>query len=253
MAKRLVFESPVWDPEITMIWSARHTSIFWLLALNFALGGCTEKTDEAKPVHSASGHAYFQALTGDDSDSDKSRWDSLYSRHKGYVFGKEPASYLVESLDQLPVGRALDIAMGEGRNAVFLAKKGFEVVGVDISDVAVRKAKRLARENNVRIRTVTQDLNKYQIEPESFDVILVFYYLQRSLVPAIIKGLKKGGVVVFENNTIDQLKYDKTQNRDFLLQKGELKSMFRELEIVKYRETDDGKNAVASLVARKRK
>ena len=143
--------------------------------------------------------------------------------------------------------------MGEGRNAVYLAKKGFQVVGVDISEVAVKKAKRLARENKVNIRTVTTDLNKYQIEPAKYDVIMVFYYLQRSLPAAVIKGLKPGGMLIFESHTVGQLTHDKTQNRDYLLAKGELKAMFKDLEIVKYRETDDGKNAVASLVARKRK
>lgn len=230
----------------------KKTAVFALF-LPLLAGGCTRREEAEKKTHGSSGYAYFQALTGDDSDSDKSRWDSLYSKHKGYVFGKEPAGFLAENLERLPVGRALDIAMGEGRNAVYLAKKGFEVVGVDISDVAVRKAKRLARENNVRIHTVTQDLNKYKIEPESYDVIMVFYYLQRSLTPEIIKGLKKGGVVVFETNTVDHLKYDKTFNREYLLEKGELKAMFKDLEILKYRETDTGESAVASLVARKRR
>jgi SAM-dependent methyltransferase len=200
-----------------------------------------------------SGYTYYQALTGDDSDSDKTRWDNLYRKSKGYVFGKEPARFLVESLASLRVGRALDIAMGEGRNAVFLAKKGFDVTGVDISEVAIRKAKRLARENKVRIATVGADLNKYQIAPETYDVILVFYYLQRSLAPQIVRGLRPGGILVFETHTVDQLRYDKKYNREYLLAKGELKSMFgKELEIVKYSETDDGKEAVASLVARKR-
>jgi SAM-dependent methyltransferase len=200
-----------------------------------------------------SGFNYFQSLTGDDSDSDKSRWDNLYRKSKGYVFGKEPATFLVENLQQLPIGRALDLAMGEGRNAVYLAKKGFDVVGVDISEVAVRKAKHLARENGVRIQTVIADLHKYQLQPESYDVILVFYYLQRSLVPQIVRALKPGGVLVFESETVDDLKHHKTQNHAGLLEHGELKTLFNGLSVVKYAETDDGKRAVASLVARKPK
>jgi tellurite methyltransferase len=201
----------------------------------------------------SSGYTYYQALTGDDSDSDKTRWDNIYRKNKGYVFGKEPARFLVENLGQLKLGRVLDIAMGEGRNAVFLAKKGFDVVGVDISEVAIRKARRLARENKVRISTVSADLNKYQIAPESYDVIMVFYYLQRSLAAQIVRGLKPGGVLLFETHTLEQAKRDKSYNRDYLLAKDELKAMFgKELEIVKYHEADDGKDAVASLVARKR-
>ena len=192
---------------------------------------------------------YFQKLTGDDADTDKARWDKLYSKHQGYVFGKDPVQFLVENLSSLPKGRALDLAMGEGRNAVYLAKKGFNVEGVDISDVALRKAKRLAQEQGVRIRTITADLNKYQIEQDSYDVIMDFYFLNRTLIPQIKNGLKKGGVVIFENYTKDQLKYDKTQNKTYLLELGELKELFKDLKIIKYRETDNGKEAVASIVA----
>ncbi|MBI3558366.1 MAG: class I SAM-dependent methyltransferase [Deltaproteobacteria bacterium] len=177
----------------------------------------------------------------------------MYSKNKGYVFGKEPAASLVENLNLLPIGRALDLAMGEGRNAVFMAKKGFEVVGVDISEVAVRKARRLAKENKVHFKAVVADLTKYQIAPESYDVIMVFYYLQRSLNPAIVRGLKPGGILVFENNTKDQLKYDKAASPEYLLAKDELKTMFKGLETLKYENVDDGKSAFSLLIARKRK
>lgn len=196
---------------------------------------------------------YFQKLTGDNSDSDKSRWDKMYSKHKGYVFGKEPAAYLVEVLSLLPKGRALDLAMGEGRNAIYLAKKGFNVDGVDISEVAIRKARRLAMEQGVRVKTIIADLNKYQVEAETYDVILDFYFLNRDLIAQIKKGLKKGGVVVFENYTRAHLKYDKAQNKAYLLNNGELKELFKDFEIVKYREIDNGKEALASIVARKPK
>ncbi len=198
-----------------------------------------------------SSYNFFQKLTGDDGGTDKNRWNKIYKKHKGYMFGKEPAQFLAQNVSTLPIGKALDIAMGEGRNAIFLAKKGFDVEGVDISEVAIQKAKRLARENNVKIKTTIADLNKYQIAPNTYDVIIVFYYLQRSLIPQIKQGLKPNGVVVFETNTVEQLKYDKTLNKSYLLEKEELKNFFKDFTFLKYAETDDGKNAVASLIARK--
>jgi 2-polyprenyl-3-methyl-5-hydroxy-6-metoxy-1,4-benzoquinol methylase len=170
-----------------------------------------------------------------------------------YVFGKEPAEVVVENIESLPVGRALDIAMGEGRNAVFLAKKGFIVEGVDLSEVAIRKAKRLAKENKVEITTTAADLNVYQIRPESYEVILNIQYLQRSLIPQIKRGLKRGGVVVFENQTLDQLKLPNSEGirRDFLLGSGELRELFKEFKILHYSEKNDGKQAVARLIAMK--
>jgi tellurite methyltransferase len=204
-------------------------------------------------ANAGTGYTYFQTLTGDNADSDKARWDVVYGKNKGYVFGKDPAAFLSENLNLLPVGRTLDLAMGEGRNAVFLAKKGFDVLGVDISDVAIRKAKRLAHDNGVRIRTLVTDLNHYQIPPDSYDLILVFYYLQRSLIPQIVRGLKPGGVLVFENYTTGEMKYDKGQRRVDLLEKDELKTLFKDLVTEKYQEVDNATEAYASLLARKPK
>lgn len=204
--------------------------------------------DQAMPSNTQ----VFQNITGDESVGIRGLWDQFFNTNH-YVFGKEPAPFLKKNVTKLPVGRALDIAMGEGRNAVFLARKGFLVDGVDISAVALRKARRLARENRVRINTINADLNHYRIRPEFYDVIVNIDYLQRSLVPQMIGGLKKGGVVIFENYTIDQLQnpQGKSIPAEFLLKKGELKKLFKDLKIEFYGETNDGKSAVARLIGRK--
>ncbi|MGE0614497.1 MAG: class I SAM-dependent methyltransferase [Bacteriovoracia bacterium] len=225
-----------------------RTVIF--LALT-AIWGCSSERRATEPL--TPGKSNYQQVTGDDSSETRSRWDALFSTHQ-YVFGKDPAKFLQVHVGKLPIGRALDIAMGEGRNAVFLAKKGFSVDGVDISEVALRKARRLAKENQVSINTIYADLATYAIKPGHYDVIVNIDYLQRSLVPHIKRGLRKGGVVVFENNTVEQLNNPsgKSMNRDFLLETGELKKLFSDFEILVYLETNDGAEAKASLVARKR-
>jgi SAM-dependent methyltransferase len=194
----------------------------------------------------------YQMVTGDDSEEDRRQWNALFNT-KTYVFGKEPARFLSDHIQLLPVGHALDIAMAEGRNSVYLAKKGFSVDGVDYSEVAIRKAKLLARENKATINTINADLNTYTIKPESYEVIVDIQYLQRSLIPQIKRGLRHGGVVVFENYTVDQLNNALGQSlrRDYLLNRGELKELFKDFEILVYSETNDGKDAVASLIARK--
>lgn len=196
----------------------------------------------------------LMALTGDEDYGDeRTAWDKTYQR-KGYVFGKDPAEFLAKNVELLPKGRALDIATGEGRNAVYLAKKGFLAEGVDISVVGLRKAKKLAAENGVQIQTVNADLNAYKIKPDNYTVILNFYYLQRSLFPQIKAGLKKGGVLVFETYTKEQLKNPggATWEKEYLLEPGELKKAFADLEILHYSESNDGKQAIASLLARKK-
>ncbi len=206
-------------------------------------------------IFSPKGVNLYQKVTGEDAEEDQKGWDALFET-TDYVFGKEPSEFLKKHVSVLKKGgRVLDLAMSEGRNAVFLAKYGFKVEGVDFSEVALRKAKLLARERNVSIKTIKADLNLYKIEPAAYDVILSIHYLQRSLIPQMKKGLKPGGIVVFENYTMEQLNNDdgRSLRRDYLLEKGELKSLFSDLDIMVYSETNNGKEALAQIIARRSK
>jgi len=124
-------------------------------------------------------------------------------QEKEFALGKEPNPFLKKHIHLLPKGKALDIASGEGRNAVFLAQQGFEVDAVDISGKGLKKAQKLAREQGVKIKTFLVDLDQYQIEKERYDLIANFYYLKRRLIPRIKKGIKKGGRVVFETYLLE--------------------------------------------------
>ena len=128
----------------------------------------------------------------------KSQWDQRDSK-RTYVYGKLPAKFLAENFDYLATSNTiLDMGMGEGRNAVFLAQKGHQVTGIDISSVAIKKARQLAKENGVRINTIVGTLNKYAIAPESYDAIICFYYVDRELSKKIYNWLKPGGILIFE-------------------------------------------------------
>ena len=103
----------------------------------------------------------------------------------------EPAPFLVENAGLLPKGRVLDVAMGNGRNAIYLARMGFEVEGVDVSTEAIGQALIAAQEAGVSIKAVVADLEKdYHIPQNTHDVIICFNYLQRSLIPAMKQGAK---------------------------------------------------------------
>lgn len=232
-------------------------TFLWIVLFPFlflALAQAEEESEGMGRDSAKSRTTRLMALTGDeDFGDDRTAWDRTYAR-KDYVFGKDPVDYLVKHIDLLPKGRALDIATGEGRNAVFLAKKGFSVEGVDISAVGLKKAQKLASENGVKMQTVNADLNRYKIKPNTYTVILNFYYLQRNIIPQIKAGLKKGGVVVFETYTMEHLKNPggSTWDKEYLLEPGELKKLFSDFEIIQYSETNDGKSAIASLLARKK-
>jgi tellurite methyltransferase len=165
----------------------------------------------------------------------------------------EPARFLAENLEILPKGRALDVAMGSGRNAIYLAKMGFEVEGIDISSEAVRDALKRARSVGVSLEARVADLEgDYRIERGAYHVILCFNYLQRSLIPQIKEGLRVGGMVVYETFIIDQARFGKPRNPDYLLKHNELLEMFRDFRCLRYREgIAEKERAVASIIAEK--
>ncbi len=165
----------------------------------------------------------------------------------------EPAPFLVENIRLLPEGRALDVAMGTGRNAIYLAKMGFDVDAVDISPEAVNAALESARKAGVAIRARVANLKgDYSVEKSAYDVIICFNYLQRSLIPQIRDGLRKGGMVVYETFIVDQAQFGKPNNPDYLLQHNELLDMFHDLRCLRYREGIMGScKAIASIIAQK--
>jgi SAM-dependent methyltransferase len=187
---------------------------------------------------------------------DKKRWNERF-KEKKFALGKKANPFLRKHIDLLPKGKALDLAAGEGRNAVFLACHGFEVVAVDISEAGLSKARKLAKEMNVRIQTILADLDTYPIKKEDYDLIGNFYFLDRGLIPKIKRGLKKGGRVIFETYLLEQrdLGTKGPRNPKYFLKHNELLKLFKKLRVLYYREgifTENGrKKAVASLIAEK--
>jgi SAM-dependent methyltransferase len=101
-------------------------------------------------------------------------WDRRYAG-SGLLWTAKPNRFLVAETSELPAGRALDLATGEGRNAVWLAERGWKVVGVDFSRVGLEKAQHLAVERSVEVEWLQADLLDYRPEPRAFDLVLAFY------------------------------------------------------------------------------
>jgi len=188
--------------------------------------------------------------------ADKKRWDKRFAR-KEFALGKEPNPFLKKHIGLFPKGRALDIATGEGRNAAFLAQKGFEVDAVDISQKGLRKARELTREKGVKVNLLLVDLDLYQIEKDRYDLIADFYFLERRLIPKIRKGLKRGGMVIFETYILEHrtLGAGGPRQAKYFLKPNELLRLFKDFRVLFYREgifKEGGRRkAVASLIAEK--
>jgi tellurite methyltransferase len=195
-------------------------------------------------------------VTGVIVKTDQKKWDKRFGR-KEFTLGKEPNPFLKKYIHLLPKGKALDIASGEGRNAVFMAQNGFEVDAVDISEKGLKKAQKLATEEGVKIKTFLVDLDQYQIEKGRYDLIANFYFLRRRLIPKIKKGLKKGGKVIFETYLLEHRKIGTggPKQAKYFLKPNELLRLFKGFRILFYREgifREGGrKKAVASLIAEK--
>jgi 2-polyprenyl-3-methyl-5-hydroxy-6-metoxy-1,4-benzoquinol methylase len=160
-------------------------------------------------------------------EADRKRWNERYAAD-GYLLGVAPAPFLAGQMERLlslcPGRRALDIACGEGRNSVFLARHGFSVTGIDISEQALAKGKRLAEEAGVRCDFRRADLEECAITG-SYDLILNINFLLRSLFPSLVAALTPGGILLVD--TI--LAVPETLSRyrpEHLLRPGELALLF---------------------------
>jgi rhodanese-related sulfurtransferase len=176
-----------------------------------------------------------------------------------HCMGLVPSSFLVDNFDLLPRGLALDVAMGEGRNALYLATRGFDVDGVDADPRRVARARVAARKLGAPIRAMVGNVEDgtYIIPIETYNVIVVFNYLHRPLFKDIQDGVVPGGVVVYQTYTVEQARFGSPTDPNFLLAPGELRQRFAEWEVLRYREVvgparrGGPSRAVAGIVARK--
>jgi rhodanese-related sulfurtransferase len=170
-----------------------------------------------------------------------------------------PTPWLVENFNLLPKGIALDVAMGNGRNAIYLATRGFDVDGVDVDPDVVAQARATARRFHAPIRALIGNVEDgtYIIPMEAYDVIVVFNFLHRPLFRDIKDGLKPGGVVVYQTYLEDQIRFGRPKNPAHLLAPGELADVFSEFEVLRVSERVDSAVpggplcALAGIVAKK--
>ena len=174
-----------------------------------------------------------------------------------FACGKRANPFLRGHIALLPKGKALDLAAGEGRNAVFLAQHGLKVDAVDISEIGLRKTQELAGKRTVRVHTILADLDTYQIKRGEYDLITDFYFLNRNIIPRMKRGLKKGGVVIFETYLLEHRKLHTCgpKNPKYFLKPNEPLQLFKGFRVLVYREgifEEGGKRrAIASLIAQK--
>jgi SAM-dependent methyltransferase len=175
---------------------------------------------------------------------DRTKWNERY--RQGRQAG-EASPLVVKFAGLARHGTALDIAAGQGKNALFLARQGFRVEAVDISETAL--AHMVGRASN--LYPVCVDLDLFDIPRERYDLIANIRFLSRRLLPQILEGLKPGGVLIFEAFLEEGDSQCATPHPEYRLRKNELLRAFERLRIVHYRETvarQEKTRPLASLV-----
>ncbi|HEX9022428.1 MAG TPA: class I SAM-dependent methyltransferase [Geobacteraceae bacterium] len=160
-------------------------------------------------------------------EDDRGKWNARY-KGSGFYLGPEPSAFLADSIaliESLTSGRkALDLACGEGRNSIFLARHGFAVAGLDISEEGIAKARRWAESTGLVVTFGCVDLEGFEFA-EKYDLIINFNFLIRDLVPKMVVALNPGGVIVFDT-ILDAPSLEGDHKKAYLLRSGELRKIF---------------------------
>jgi tellurite methyltransferase len=188
-------------------------------------------------------------------DGDRERWNGKWRERAGELETEAP--FLRKHATHLPMrGKALDVAGGAGRNAIWLARRGLDVTLVDISDVALDKAERRAITAGLaaRMKFVRHDLDADLPFAPLFDLVLVFHYLNRARRDDYVSLLHDGGTLVAVQPTVRNLERHAHPSSNYLVEPGEMTTWVRELgmDIVVELEgwTDDGRHEAAVIAKR---
>lgn len=169
-----------------------------------------------------------------DSQCTRQRWNA---RFRDNVKTPTAARVLVDNQHLLPAsGRALDLACGLGGNALLLAEHSLETHAWDISDVAVARLQERALQQGLSLHAEARDVTLYPPTPESFEVIVVSRFLERDLAPALIQALTPNGLLFYQTFTRNAVDAYGPPIPAYRLANQELLSLFRELQLLVYRE-----------------
>lgn len=186
------------------------------------------------------------------SETDRAKWNERYRAMPREI--RSPEAFLLACERFLPrSGRALDVAGGDGRNALWLAERGLEVTIADVSEVGLARARAAASERGLPLATVAVDLELEPLPAGPFDLVTSFFYYWPGLFAVLPELLAPGGLVVYAQPTKRNLERNARPPAAFLLEEGQLAGLVMGLEIVEYKEDwfREGRHE-ARLVARRR-
>ena len=179
--------------------------------------------------------AHAQRLTSTATD-EGAFWSERYRAGTG--FNLKPNRLLVEAVKEVKPGLALDVGMGQGRNALYLAQQGWEVTGIDLAEEGIRQAREQAQAQGLKLNALLQSWDDYDFGKDRWDLIALIYVGARDFADKAVKALKPGGLLV-----IEAFHRDAARNRSIgggvVFETDELKKLFPSLRVLRYEEPED--------------
>lgn len=242
-----------------------HIPNAWLIPVDLAASAPAVLPSDEKPVlvyceHGVRSVAASQLLVAAGITDVLNLAGGLASWSGPREFGpgalRGPSPWLIDNADLLPRGgKVLDVACGRGRHALLMASAGFDVRAIDRHPEAIAFLRATADRLSLRVDAEVVDLETDPppaLPSSTYDVILVFNYLHRPLMPALRDSLAPGGRIFYETFTARQAERGHPRNPDFLLRDGELAEWMAPLSIVRSREGEFDGRFIASIVAERR-
>ena len=164
----------------------------------------------------------------------QAKWDEIYLQREG-----EPTPSLVLQQNNylLPEkGVAVDLACGQGGNALLLAEAGLDVQAWDVSPVAIEQLQKIANSKGLKVNAQVRDVTKYPPTINSVDILVVSFFLERELCPALFAAIKPGGLLFYQTYCQQKVTEQGPTNPDYLLADNELLQLFPQMKVRVYRE-----------------
>jgi tellurite methyltransferase len=169
------------------------------------------------------------------TEADRIKWDKRY-RARSAKRMSPPSEFIQRWVNRCPRGRALDVACGRGRNALFLAASGYEVDAVDISTEALNSARSTAQKSGLKLKWIAHDLDEPFCPDSSYDLIVMVHYVNLPLIATLARLLKPGGILLCEQHLATDAEVAGPGNPAFRLEPRQLQEAARGLKILELKE-----------------
>jgi 2-polyprenyl-3-methyl-5-hydroxy-6-metoxy-1,4-benzoquinol methylase len=169
------------------------------------------------------------------SEADRIKWDKRYRASSSKKMSP-PSEFIKHWIDRCPSGRALDVACGRGRNALFLAASGYEVDAIDISEEALSNARRTAQESGLKLNWILHDLDEEFCPDSPYDLIIMVHYINLPLLASLARQLNPGGILLCEQHLATGAEVAGPSNPAFRLKPQQMRKAARGLKILELKE-----------------